>query len=424
MARVLLTTHGSSGDLNPFLALGYGLRARGHDVRFAVTDQLAAAVVAEGFAVCRLSDEEETALAPYAHQIYGAMGHITQHAIPAKDLFAQSVIPTLRTKVEELGAAAAEADLLVAAGHQHAASIVADRTSIPWATVVLSPLFLPSCSFAPIPLPITPPRPLQRFANRFSWLIGAVMLRRVADRAINTIRAEYGLAPRRNVLLNGTHSRALTALTVSPAFLSPPPDWPSYVHMTGFCFWDTPGNWQEPEELSAFLNGRVPVVAVCSGSMAPRVGHAFTQFFHTSVAAVLQAGARALVVGAAPGVFPDPLPANVYAEPFAPFSQIFPRCAAVIHHGGMGTVAQALRAAVPMLVVPWGVDQFLSGMQIERIGAGRWMRRPRFTSDRATPLLDALLHQACYRTSVRAVADQIAQEDGVTTLCTAVEALL
>lgn len=424
MARILLTTHGSSGDLNPFLALGYGLRARGHDVRFAVPDRLAVTVTAEGFAVQRLSDEEETALAPYAHQIYGATRSITRRAVPAKDLFAKSVIPTLRTKVEELRAAAAEADLLVAVAHQHAASIVADLTRIPWVTVVLSPLFLPSRSFPPIALPMTPPRPLQRFANQFAWTIGAAMLRRVADRPINVIRAEYGLAPRRNVLLNGNHSHTLTALAVSPAFLPPPPDWPPSVHVTGFCFWDTPAGWEEPEELSAFLDSTVPVVAVCSGSMAPTIRDAFSPFFQTSVAAVLRSGARALVIGAAPGVLPDPLPDDVCAVPFAPFSHIFPRCATVIHHGGIGTVAQALRAGVPMLVVPWGVDQFLSGMQVERIGAGRWMRRSTFTSDRVVPILDALVHQGHYRACVQALADRIAHEDGVRTLCTALEALL
>jgi UDP:flavonoid glycosyltransferase YjiC (YdhE family) len=222
----------------------------------------------------------------------------------------------------------------------------------------------------------------------------------------------------------GNHSRLLTAVVVSPAFLPPPPDWPSYVRMTGFCFWDTPSSWREPAELTAFLNSLEPVIAVSFGSIGPFVKDAFIKLYRTSIAGIRRTGARALVIGAAPEVLPDPLPDGVFALPFAPFSQIYPRCAAVIHHGGPYTVAEALRAGLPSLVVPWGIDQFFTAAQVERLGAGQWKQHRFYTPERCARTLEALIHEPRYKARAQAIAAQIAREDGVATLCEAIEAIL
>jgi rhamnosyltransferase subunit B len=103
---------------------------------------------------------------------------------------------------------------------------------------------------------------------------------------------------------------------------------------------------------------------------------------------------------------------------------VYPRCAVVIHHGGIGTVAQALRAGVPALIVPWGADQYLNAAQVAHLGAGRWLQRHCYTTERAAHGLDALLHQAWYRERTQALAALIAQEDGVGALCDALEAVL
>jgi UDP:flavonoid glycosyltransferase YjiC (YdhE family) len=201
----------------------------------------------------------------------------------------------------------------------------------------------------------------------------------------------------------------------------PPPDLPETVSVTGFLYWDTPTDWRETPELTTFFAGDRPVVAVSSGSMSAELGPIFADFYRTSITALQQVGARALILGAAPGSLPDPLPENALALQFAPFFAIYPRCAAVIHHGGIGTTAQGLRAGTPALIVPWGVDQFFAGAQVATIGAGRWLQRKRYTVERATPLLDELLHQERYRTRARRIARQIAEEDSVGALCDLLE---
>lgn len=135
-------------------------------------------------------------------------------------------------------------------------------------------------------------------------------------------------------------------------------------------------------------------------------------------------GCRALVVGADSSILSRPLPDGVLPVSFAPFSQVFPRCAAVIHHAGIGTVGQTLRAGLPALVAPWGVDQFFHADRLVRAGVGRWLSRRAYTVERVTRVLDELLTDRRYRDRARAMAAAIAAEDGVGALCDALETVL
>lgn len=422
MANIVLTTLGSAGDLNPFLALGLALRARGHAVSFAVEDAFRPPLVAAGFPIHRLSGDSVAMLAPYADALFGGATPVASLRI----LLDHYLIPTLPAKIAELRAACAGADLLVAAAAQLAAGTVADLTGIRWATVALTPVTLPSAYVESQPAPFPLPAALQRASNRLSWSLGSLILRRMADAPVNRIRAGLGLPPRRDVFWLGNASPQLTCLACAPAFQPPAPDWPPFVRVTGFCFWDTPAEWTPAPELAAFLERPGPIVAVTAGSIAPSVAASFATFYRASVAAIRRAGARALLVGATPegvGAGADDA-ADTLALPFAPYSHIFPCCAAVIHHGGIGTAAQCLRYGVPALVVPWGFDQLYTGGRLARMGAGLMLPRRRYTRDHATTALSRLLHDAAFTTAAHAIRDQIAREDGVNALCDAVEGLL
>jgi rhamnosyltransferase subunit B len=419
MARIVISTVGSAGDLNPFLALGLGLRERGHDVLYAVEERMSPAIREAGFPIHPLAGDGQESFEQYSDQFIGKLTPIASLRIVVE----QYLLPALRPNIEELRAACASADLLVSAAVQLAASFVVDLTGIPWASVALTPVVVPSAYVAPLP-GIYLPGPLQRAVNRFFWTGGLITVRRIADKPVNRIRQEYGLPPLRDVMYTGNLSRAYTAVAISPTFIPRPPDWPPYIHETGFLYWDTPASWQEPEALTEFLAGPEPVIAISSGSMGPEVKHAFTRFFNTSIEAVRSVGARALIIGAAPGVLSDPLPEGVLATPYAPFSQVYPRCAAVIHHGGVGTTAQSLRAGVPTLIVPWGVDQYYHGEAVKLLGAGRWMQRRFYSVGRATEALRDLLTDTRYRERAQAVAATIDCEDGLATLCDGLEGVL
>jgi rhamnosyltransferase subunit B len=418
MARIVLTTFGSSGDINPYVALALGLRARGHGVTFAVEESFRELVERLGFPVAHLAGD---AIAVMNAQSLDLLRD-TNPFRSVHTLVRDYIVPTTRERIEDLRAACADADLLVAPPFQVAASFIHDLTGIPLVTLTLTPVTIPSAQVNPAPQQLGLPKALDPMVNRITWGVGLALMSAFFDPPINRIRAEYHLPPLRHWMYTGKdHWSPRTALAVSRAFFTPPPDLPETVSVTGFLYWDTPTDWREPPELAAFFAGGTPVVAVSSGSMSAELGPIFADFYQTSVTALQQVGARALIIGAAPGSLPDPLPENALALPFAPFSAVYPRCAAIIHHGGIGTTAQGLRAGTPALIVPWGVDQFFAGAQVEAIGAGRWLQRKRYTVERATPLLDELLHQERYRKRARQIAGQIAQEDGVGALCDLLE---
>jgi rhamnosyltransferase subunit B len=422
MARIVITTFGSSGDINPFIALGIGLRARGHDVVFAVEASACASVAAAGFPIYRLSGDALGVINAGVRSVLDKRAPLKWVRIMVR----QYLIPTLRPRIRELLAACDGADLIVAVFTQVAAVFVADLLGLPLVAVPLAPSVFPSAYIAPVPLPFRLPRPVQRAYNRVTWAMSLWMLGWVFDRPVNRIRQEYGLRPYRHWIDVGADNTAarLVAVAVSPVLCPPAPDWPAVVRETGFLLWDRPPTWRMSEELAAFFAAGGPVVAVSCGSTSRDMAPAFKPFYRDSIAAVRAAGARALVIGATPAILPDPLPPDVCALPFAPFSEIYPHCAAVIHHGGIGTVAQALRAGVPQMVVPWGMDQFWTGTQVQRIGAGRVLPRRRYTAARATTMLRNLLRDGRYRTQCAALALKVGAEDGVGILCDAIQDVL
>jgi UDP:flavonoid glycosyltransferase YjiC (YdhE family) len=421
VARIILATTGTAGDINPFIALGIGLRARGHDVVFATEARSSVNVAAAGFPIYPLSGDMMTAV---GDQIRAQLGSgnllkVIRHIVD------DYVAPTLRPYVEELTSACADADLLIGTAVLMPAAFVADLLAMPLVTLATSPAGIRSAEISPLPVTFRLPSRVQHLANRAFWALGQQMTARIMDPLLNQVRAEYRMRPRKHWMdVGGASTARLVAVAVSPALCPSPPDWPAVVRETGFLYWDELPTWQMPEELVTFLASGEPVVAVSFGSMSLDLGDTFSNVYREAVAAVRAAGARALVVGAQREALPHPLPPDVHALPFAPFSVVYPRCAAVINHGGIGSAAQALRAGVPQLVVPWAIDQFWTAAQIERIGAGRALRSRRFTAARAAELLRDLLRSARFRTTCASLAARIAAEDGVGTLCDAIDEVL
>ena len=387
---------------------------------FAVETDLEPQLSQLGFAVHLLPGDQEKALAPFRHQIFNQNQPLTSLQL----LVDHYILPTLAAKVIELRAICQQADLLISVASQFAASIVAEMLHIPWIAIILAPSTLPSASISAQPLSVPLPASLQRLSNRFSWFIGGMVLRQIVDKPINRVRSMFHVPPRVNLMWTGNLSPQLTLLTVSPAFLPRPSDWPESIKMTGFCFWDRSANWQFPEALKTFLHADKPVVAVTAGSVAPEERAIFAAYYQTSIESILACGARALMINAPESVISPERCEDVLHLPFVPFSEVFPMCAAVIHHGGIGTIAQCLRAGVPSLVVPGGMDQPFNAAQVARYQAGVCIPRTQYTTRRAGQALKSLFSSPTYQKRVREIQTQILLEDGVATCCTEVEQVL
>src|SRR5438876_897546 len=178
MARIVVTTFGSTGDLNPFIALGIALRSLGHDVLFAVEANFQQQLSLLGFPVRLLTGDQEKALAPFRHQIFNNDRPLTS----LKLLVDHYILPSLPAKVAALREICQQADLLISVAPQFAASIVAELLHIPWISVILTPSTRPSASISAQPLPVQLPASLQRLSNRYSWFVGGIVLRQIVDK--------------------------------------------------------------------------------------------------------------------------------------------------------------------------------------------------------------------------------------------------
>jgi UDP:flavonoid glycosyltransferase YjiC (YdhE family) len=411
MARIVLTTVGIRGDLNPFLGLGCGLRARGHDVVFAVEPTLRDAVRHEGFEARPLAGNVLASLAPHMRTIVGGRTPLAA----AKPIIQDWLAADVQSKVKDLESACAGADLIVARAGQLSAPIAAEHLGLPWVQVTMTAMTVPSAHADPGLLRMI----LGGRLRGAQWAAMELFARRLADPPVNRARRDLGLPAVRNVMGRGGHSPYLTAIAVSPAVSPPRADWPPHVLNTGYCFWDVPSGWRPPVELTRFLDEPGPVVAVSFGSMAPYVGDALAHLYQAAIAGIRAAGARALVVG-----FEVSPSESVLSIAYAPFSRIYPRCAAVIHHGGPYTVGEALRAGVPSLAVPWGIDQFFTADELVRTGAGRATHHKRFNAARACRDVEKMLNDVSLGQQAAAMAKRLAAEDGVACLCGEVERVL
>jgi UDP:flavonoid glycosyltransferase YjiC (YdhE family) len=177
-----------------------------------------------------------------------------------------------------------------------------------------------------------------------------------------------------------------------------------------------------PPELVRFLDDGPPPLVFTLGSSAVMDAGRFYE--HSAAAAKLLGRRAVLLVGTDTGNRPAALPAGVAAFDYAPFSELFPRAAAIVHQGGVGTTGQAMRAGRPMLVMPYAHDQFDNAGRVARLGIARTISRHRYSPIRAATELRPLLADPRYAQRAAEVGEQVRQEDGVRAACDVLEEFL
>ena len=225
------------------------------------------------------------------------------------------------------------------------------------------------------------------------------------------LRAEIGLPPTsENPLFEGQHAPTLVLAMFSKVFAAKQSDWPNQTVITGFPFYDQDGEAGLSPELLRFLDsGPAPIVFTLGSSAVMDAGN----FYEDSAAAAKILSRRAvLLVGKDPRNRPPSLPEGVVAFDYAPFSEIFPRAAAIVHQGGIGTTAQAMRSGRPMLVMPYAHDQPDNADRLVRLGIARSISRHRYTPDRAAAELRHLLDNPAYSERAVQVGKQVGRRMG------------
>lgn len=409
--RVVLACWGSYGDLFPYLALGVELGSLGHHVTIATCPYYRDLVTARNLDFCPVRPDVDPSDSEMLRRV---MDPARGSEVVVRELMAAQV----RGSFDDLMPAARRAEVLVSHPVTFAAPLVAESLRMPWISTVLAPTSMLSVH----DLPLLPPHPAALRVFRANvWL--SRLFSRLAHRAtdgwvapVKAFRAELGLAPAGHPLFEGQFSPHGTVALFSRVLGAPQADWPPRTVQSGFVFHD---EGEMPAALLEFLDAGEPPIVFTLGSSA--VGAAGS-FYEQSVAAAERLGRRAvLLVGADErNRAGRPLPVSAIAVGFAPHGALFPRAAAVVHHGGIGTTAQALRAGQPMLVVPHAHDQPDNAFRVERLGVARVLDARRYRAARAATLLGDLLSNPAYARRAAAVRSVVAEEDGLGTACQAI----
>jgi UDP:flavonoid glycosyltransferase YjiC (YdhE family) len=197
----------------------------------------------------------------------------------------------------------------------------------------------------------------------------------------------------------------------SPAVIPHPSDWPDTVHITSYLFLDAHAGWQPPPALEAFLRAGNPPVYVGFGSMA---GQHPEQLAAVVLKALAKSGQRGLLLTGWGGLAAAAVPENVFVLDSAPHSWLFPRMAAVVHHGGAGTTAEGLRAGVPAVILPFAFDQPFWAARLQALGvAPAPLSRKRLTADRLASAITKAVADSGMKQRARAMGAVIRAEDGV-----------
>lgn len=417
--RIILTTLGSLGDLHPYIALGIGLKARGYQVTLATSAMYQQRILDQGLAFNPLHPN-----LPDIGDEFAMMRQVMNANTGTEYVLRSVVLPFVRACYEDLLPIVNESDLLISHPLTYATPIIAEKYQKPWVGVALQPIIFMSAYDPPV-IPALPflthlrklgPKFHKYLFNLFKWLSKSWLT------PLYQLRQEIGLPPpTAHPIFEGIFSPHLNLALFSRLLAQPQLDWPSNVKVTGFPLFDK-DEAQTPldPQLAEFLrNGTPPIVFTLGSSAVMDAGN----FYKDSMLAAQQLGQRAvLLIGRDPRNRPtQPLPKEILAVEYAPYSEVFRHAAAIVHQGGMGTTAQALYSGRPMLVMPYAHDQPDNAARVVRLGVGRTIAQRLYNSQSAAKELAKLLENKQYAEQAQQVGQQLQQEDGVAQACDAID---
>lgn len=412
--NILLAPVGSHGDVHPFVGVGLALQARGNAITLVANAIYRTLAEKHGFAFAEVGTADDF------HRM--ANDPLLWH--PSKSLRAifnqelmHRILPLTYRTIEsryEPG------NTVVLGGSLGLAPRIAnEKLGVPLVTIHLQPISIHSVvappKFPQASFPSWTPHWMRRLAY---WHAERVILDGYLAGPVDALRKEVGLAPVRRIWGKWRHSPQLI-LGLFPSWFATAPDWPAHMRQTGFVRYDQGESKQLSPDVERFLAEGEPPVVVSFGS-AMRQGR---PYFEAAVEACRRLNRRCLILAKSGEQIPPNLPPGCAQFDYAPFSLVFPRAAAVVHHGGIGTTAQCLAAGVRQFVMPLAFDQPDNADRLEKLGVAKSLPAAKFTADRATKILGELLADASVEKSCESIRGKMA-DDPLPRTCELIEGVV
>jgi len=412
---------GTRGDVQPLVALGVGLQQTGrHKVRFVAPDDFGTLAREHGLDFFPLGINARQLLGMGA---LGAGMESGRNTLLWVWQILRTMRPTFERLIENTWLACQGAETIVFSTMGFGAYHVAEKLGVPCCWAIPFPGLVRTRAFPSLAFP---PLGLGGAYNLWTHVLAEKFMQQLTGRFVNRWRRErlhLPAIPLGKWPYSQLHGQPLPTLySFSPIVVRKPPDWGDHVHVTGYWFLDPAPDWQPPARLVEFLESGPPPVYVGFGSLAHRKPQQTTQLVRE---ALERSGQRGVLVtgwgglagsnpSAGPRTGPPHRPADLFALDSIPHAWLFPRMAAVVHHGGSGTTGAGLRAGVPSVLVPHAGDQPLWARRVRELGVGPPpIPRRQMTADRLAAAIVSAGTDEDMRASAAMLGERIRAEDGI-----------
>lgn len=424
--RIGVQAWGSEGDMRPFFSLSKGLSDAGHQVTLAASDitgtdyselldtyDISLKEVGKSFCDPKRFQEIGYEVARRAHD------PITQIFLIIKYLFE----PIERDMLAAAHELCKQNDLVVGHFLVYPLAIAAQKANKPRVSVFTAPM-PPTAHYPPAGMP-----DFGRISNKLLWNMGKSLLTLRFGKKIRRMYVQENVQAPGDILFKTWGSPLLNLIAVSPSIFPKPPDWDPEVHVSGFLNMAKRANtrhsaWHMPNSLKAFLGDGPKPVYITFGSMMKGEAEP-NDIMQILLDAVRLSGCRAIIQADWSTTYAEPSEPNIYCITRAPHENVFPHCAAVVHHGGAGTTQTATQFGCPSIPVMYVVDQFFWGNLLYKAGlAPKPLKRVKLTAKKLSRAITQVLGSNNMQEKAKTIGAQMRNEDGVQTAVKLIEQIL
>jgi UDP:flavonoid glycosyltransferase YjiC (YdhE family) len=410
--RFIISALGSAGDVHPMLGLGTRLRDRGHHVTLLANEYFQDLIAEAGIDMVPVMSIELFQDSLHDPDLWHPM---RGPLMMLRDFIAPMVRPIYEAVAERY---VPGETIVCAHSLDYGSRIAHEKLGVPLVSIHYAPVVLRSTYQSPkLPPMLMGDRVPRTIKALQYWMSDVVFVDRLLAGPINDFRRELSLPPVRRPMHTWAHSPQLVVCLFPEWFASVQPDWPPGTVQTSFPLWDAADVTPEAPDVEQFLAAGDPPIVFAPGSANAQA----EGFFRAAVEACRTLGRRGMLLTKFPEQLPQPLPPGVAHFAYVPFGRVLSRAAALVHHGGAGTLSQGLAAGVPHLVMPMAYDQHDNADRLRRLGVARVVRPHRFKGPRVARELQALLDSREVAERCRHWAGKLAGVDGLGQTCDILE---
>lgn len=406
MVKLTIVASGTRGDVQPYVALGVGLKAAGYAVRVLSSDNFERLVTDAGLEFGSSGESVETVLESEEWRkilergnFITILGQMNREMKKRATVMAQTLPDLL----------AGSDAIITGMGGYGGVFSAAEKLHLP----VIQAYVFPFSATKEFPSPLVPSLPFGRALNRLSFHVTHQMFWQTSKAGDVATRQVMGMG-------KGAFWGPFTALSKSSTpvlygysrhVLPRPSDWADNLHVTGYWFLDAPHGWTPPADLTAFLDAGSPPIYIGFGSMKNRNPE---EAGNIALEALQRTGQRGVLATGWGGLNPSALPDSVHVLSSIPHTWLFPRMGAVVHHGGAGTTAAGLASGVPSIIIPFMGDQPFWGKRVADLGVGPTpIPRKKLTAQALADAIEQAMTNHVMRQKAATLAQNIRQEDGI-----------